>query len=157
VHPETTAKPPWRHAFRFGLATLLFVVLLVSGFLAGVKAGFHRGYSAGQAQREKETPITKVYPVASLVLASSDAPAADADFATVIDLITSSIAQESWDCVGGRGSINGFPASLSLVVNQTPEVHERIAILLKDMERKHGAGDDAFGQRVPAQDSNGDD
>ena len=156
MNPESSARPRWRRVFRFGLGTLLFVVLLVAGFLGGIRAGFQRGYSAGQAQREKETPVPKVYPVASLVLSTPDAPTSDADFDTLIDLITSTIAPESWDCVGGPGSINGFPSSLSLVVTQTPGVHERIVILLKDMEGQHRAVNAAFGRSIPVQDSTSD-
>jgi general secretion pathway protein D len=130
----------------------LFVVLLVAGFLGGIKAGFQRGYSAGQAQRAKETPVARVYPVASLVLPTPDAPPSDADFHTLIDLITSSIEPESWDSVGGPGSIAAFPPSLSLVVTQTPGVHERIAVLVKNMEDRRGATNAASGHAVPAQD-----
>lgn len=157
MNPEETARPRWRRGFRFGLGTLLFVVLLVAGFLGGMKAGFQRGYSAGQAQREKETPVARVYPVAGLVSATPDAPLSQSDFDTLIDLITSSIARESWDTVGGSGSIEGFPASISLVVLQTPEVHERIAILLKEMEGQRGAANVAIGRSVRANDSASDD
>jgi len=157
VNSEETAKPRWRRGFRFGLGTLLFLVLLVAGFLGGMKAGFQRGYSAGQAQREKETPVAKVYPVASLVLPAPDASLSESDFDTLIQLITSSIAPESWDFVGGPGSINGFPDAISLVVLQTPEVHERIAILLRDLEGQRGAAEVASGRSVPAQDSASDD
>jgi len=58
-----------------------------------------------------------------------------ADFDTLIDLITSTIAPQSWDTVGGPGSIEGFPTNLSLVVSQTQEVHEQIADLLDQLRR----------------------
>jgi general secretion pathway protein D len=61
--------------------------------------------------------------------------AAAADFDTLIDLITSTIAPQSWDDVGGPGSIEGFPTNLSLVVAQTQEVHEQIADLLEQLRR----------------------
>lgn len=58
-----------------------------------------------------------------------------ADFDTLIDLITSTIAPQTWDAVGGPGSIEGFPTNLSLVVSQTQEVHEQIADLLDQLRR----------------------
>lgn len=61
--------------------------------------------------------------------------AAMADFDTLIDLITSTIAPTTWDAVGGPGSIEGFPTNLSLVVSQTQEVHEQIADLLDQLRR----------------------
>jgi len=61
--------------------------------------------------------------------------ASQADFDTLIDLITSTIAPTSWDTVGGPGSIEGFPTNLSLVVSQTQDVHEQIADLLDQLRR----------------------
>ncbi|MDP7015807.1 MAG: general secretion pathway protein GspD [Pirellulaceae bacterium] len=61
--------------------------------------------------------------------------AAAADFDTLIELITSTIAPESWDEVGGAGAIESFPTNLSLVVSQTQDVHEQIADLLDQLRR----------------------
>jgi len=58
-----------------------------------------------------------------------------ADFDTLIELITSTIAPQTWDTVGGPGAIDGFPTNLSLVVSQTQEVHEEIADLLDQLRR----------------------
>ena len=60
---------------------------------------------------------------------------ANADFDTLIDLIQATIAPNSWDDVGGEGSIQSFPTNLSLVVSQTQEVHEQIADLLTQLRR----------------------
>ncbi len=60
---------------------------------------------------------------------------AQADFDTLIELITATIAPDTWDDVGGQGSIQGFPTNLSLVVSQTQEVHEQIADLLEQLRR----------------------
>ena len=60
---------------------------------------------------------------------------AQADFDSLIDLITATIAPDTWDDVGGDGSIQGFPTNLSLVVSQTQEVHEQIADLLDQLRR----------------------
>ncbi len=58
-----------------------------------------------------------------------------ADFDTLIDLIVATIAPNTWDDVGGEGSIQGFPTNLSLVVSQTQEVHDQIADLLDQLRR----------------------
>jgi len=58
-----------------------------------------------------------------------------ADFDPIIDLITTTIAPQSWDDVGGPGSISGFDTNLSLVVSQTQEIHEQIADLLEQLRR----------------------
>ena len=60
---------------------------------------------------------------------------AQADFDSLIELITSTIAPQSWDEVGGAGAIQGFDTNLSLVVSQTQEVHEQIADLLDQLRR----------------------
>ncbi len=58
-----------------------------------------------------------------------------ADFDSLIDLITSTIAPQSWDSAGGAGSIAPFQTNLTLVVSQTQEVHEQIADLLNQLRR----------------------
>jgi general secretion pathway protein D len=58
-----------------------------------------------------------------------------ADFDSLIDLITSTIAPDKWDSVGGAGSITQFETNMSIVVRQTQEVHEAIADLLAQLRR----------------------
>ncbi len=58
-----------------------------------------------------------------------------ADFDSLIELITTTIAPESWVDVGGPGSIKEFATNLSLVVSQTQDVHEQIADLLQQLRR----------------------
>ena len=58
-----------------------------------------------------------------------------ADFDSLIDLITSTIAPTSWTESGGTGSIAPFETNLTLVVSQTQEIHEQIADLLKQLRR----------------------
>jgi general secretion pathway protein D len=60
---------------------------------------------------------------------------AQADFDSLIDLITSTVAPTTWDTVGGPGSIAPFATNLSLVVSQTQEVHDQIADLLDQLRR----------------------
>ena len=58
-----------------------------------------------------------------------------ADFDTLIELITTTIEPDSWDEVGGPGTIAEFPTNLSLVISQTQEVHEKISDLLEQLRR----------------------
>lgn len=57
------------------------------------------------------------------------------DFDSLTELITSTIAPQSWAEVGGPGAITGYENNLSLVVSQTQEVHEQIADLLEQLRR----------------------
>ena len=45
-----------------------------------------------------------------------------ADFDSLIELITTTIDPDSWDDVGGPGSIAEFATNLSLVISQTQEI-----------------------------------
>jgi general secretion pathway protein D len=58
-----------------------------------------------------------------------------ADFDSLIELITSTVSPDSWDDVGGPGSIAPFETNLSLVIRQTEEVHEEIVDLLEQLRR----------------------
>jgi general secretion pathway protein D len=60
---------------------------------------------------------------------------AQADFDSLIELITSTVRPTTWDDVGGPGSIAPFETNLSLVVSQTQEVHEELADLLEQLRR----------------------
>jgi len=57
------------------------------------------------------------------------------DFDTLIDLISSTVSPNSWDEVGGSGSLVPFEGNLSLVVQQTEDVHEEIVSLLAQLRR----------------------
>lgn len=59
----------------------------------------------------------------------------NADFDSLIDLITSTVRPTTWDAVGGPGSIAPFETNLSLVISQTQEVHEEIVDLLEQLRR----------------------
>ena len=57
------------------------------------------------------------------------------DFETLINLIESTVAPNSWDDVGGHGSLKSFAGNLSLVITQTQDVHEEIVDLLTQLRR----------------------
>ncbi|HUT88588.1 MAG TPA: M56 family metallopeptidase [Thermoguttaceae bacterium] len=93
----------------------------------------------------------KVYDVADLVVplvgpegvvvgASYNEPvtganAPEADYESLIDLIETTVAPDTWEVVGGPGTIAPLKTNLSLVVNQTQEVHEEIVDLLEQLRR----------------------
>ncbi len=51
--------------------------------------------------------------------------AAASDFGSLIRLINSTVAPETWDEVGGVGSIENFETNLSLVISQRQTMHDR--------------------------------
>lgn len=96
--------------------------------------------------RHNVNTYSRVYYVADLVIPVPSAEGesnADrrfekvpaADFDTLINLITSTIAPDSWEPAGGFANIEPFPTNLSLVISQTEMVHEQIANLLEQLRR----------------------
>ena len=53
----------------------------------------------------------------------------------LIELITETVAPDTWQQVGGRGTIQSFPGGSSLVVRQTEDVHVQIQTLLQSLSR----------------------
>ena len=60
---------------------------------------------------------------------------AQADFDSLIELITTTVKPSTWDEVGGPGSVSEFRNNLSLVISQTQDVHEEIVDLLEQLRR----------------------
>ncbi|WP_417388085.1 hypothetical protein [Gimesia sp.] len=92
-------------------------------------------------------PYVASYPVADLAVpiplagpvpADETASAANTpaiDFESLIDLIQSTVDPDSWETVGGNGSIRPHAASQSLVIRQTSQTHQRIEDLLTRLRR----------------------
>ncbi|MBI1901638.1 MAG: general secretion pathway protein GspD, partial [Planctomycetia bacterium] len=57
------------------------------------------------------------------------------DFDSLIELITTTVAPQTWDDAGGPGSIKEFETNLTLVVSNTRDVHDQIADLLEQLRR----------------------
>ena len=73
---------------------------------------------------------THVYPVADLVVTTQPArPGSDA-VEELRDVVEAVIAPNSWDTVGGPGSVQYFGGAKVVVVSQTPDVHEQVRDLL---------------------------
>ena len=82
---------------------------------------------------------TRVYPVLDLVLSAAPDGKRNqpgmCDYDSLIDVIASTIAPQSWDAVGGPGSIEPFDNAKALVVSQTRDVHRQIENLLDALRR----------------------
>ena len=75
----------------------------------------------------------------------NDGDAALADFDSLIELITSTIAPDTWDEVGGPGVIEPFPTNLSLAISQTQQVHGQIVREFNRLQSGVDSADDPFG------------
>ena len=98
----------------------------------------------------KETLVRQTYLVADLVV---PLPVVELNFVWTQDVteetdknqpsredrlmaeIRRTVQPASWSANGGPGTIQYFPPTMSLVVNQTPTAHRRIAILLARMRQ----------------------
>jgi hypothetical protein len=74
------------------------------------------------AQKAQEELSTKVYPIEDLSVRG--------DSNSLLQILTSTIAPQTWDKAGGPGSISLSPRSDRLVVRQTYQVHRQIRRLL---------------------------
>ncbi|HEV3343755.1 MAG TPA: hypothetical protein VG125_25505 [Pirellulales bacterium] len=87
----------------------------------------------------------KIYDVSDLV---DEGQAGQINLQSLIELITSCIAQTTWDEVGGPGAIKEYrlPRLQTLVISQTREVHQEIASLLSDLRKlgRHAPWRDAI-------------
>jgi tetratricopeptide (TPR) repeat protein len=87
--------------------------------------------------------VCRVYPIADLRNADLEAaagrpgccPGEGTGVDALITLITSSVAPQTWSEAGGPGKIDYFPLGMSLVVHQTPDVHEQLCDLLTALRR----------------------
>lgn len=98
-----------------------------------------------RAKPRPDSIITVTYAVADLIMPFPNPvtvkptnevkplPQAVADYQPLIELITSTIAPESWRENGGECSVTTFPNNLSLVVLQTEKGHAEIAKLFKQL------------------------
>jgi type II secretory pathway component GspD/PulD (secretin) len=57
----------------------------------------------------------------------------------LIQLITNTVNPKSWAAMGGQGTIDYFPMTMTLVINQTPDIQEQVADLLAVLRRLQDA------------------
>ncbi len=58
-----------------------------------------------------------------------------ADFDSLMDLIETTIAPDTWEALGGPSTMSPYRSTLSLVISTTTDVHEQIADLLASLRR----------------------
>lgn len=82
---------------------------------------------------------TRLYPVLDLVALEGnnvdEAARGEHDYDTLIESITTTVEPDSWEEVGGPGTIADFPNSAALVVTQTQEIHEQVEKVLLSLRR----------------------
>src|SRR5262249_27147127 len=91
---------------------------------------------AKPAKADKMVRVT--YPVADLIVPIPGYPCSDKKEtleATFIQVLTNTIARDSWSQPGGPGTIAYFPFGMAIVVNQRQEVHAENARLLAELRR----------------------
>lgn len=106
------------------------------------------------AERKREgnlsTPLeTRVYPVADLVIpipsfVGDGTPingkiqenAAFDGFIKLIKKITTNVTPKDWDVAGGKATIRQFAKTMSLVIKTTPQSHEQIGALLRELRKE---------------------
>lgn len=93
----------------------------------------------------------RVYPVDDLLITPNDPAAQQLNFDRLIEVITSSIDQPSWQFNGGvEGSILGFEGTgvMALVVSHRDDVHEQVTSLLTNLRQaRSSAAQAAQGKR----------
>lgn len=98
--------------------------------------------------REKleEDLVVRVYPVADFFAGSGSGDFVHrVGFQELVETIASTVAPETWDTVGGQGSMRLVPAAGAMAVSQTREVHEGIEHLLYALRAAR------YAQRLSAQ------
>ena len=82
---------------------------------------------------------TRLYPVLDLVAIAGAAPDKAMrevhDYDTLIELITTTVEPDSWDEVGGPGTIAEYPGAGALAISQTTEIHEQVEKVLAALRR----------------------
>ena len=88
-------------------------------------------------QRSQGDLFVANYPVADLVTATeADDPSRRINsLDSLRELIATTVRPDSWDELGGNGSVKPYEGTLSLVVRQTPQVHDEIRDLLAMFRR----------------------
>ncbi len=112
--------------------------------LFGVGVNSDAGVSSGMAINERDfdtagaepTPMPAPAPCAAPCCTLVRTPRTQKTLEDqLIKLIVHMIKPESWDEMGGSGTIDYFPLGKALVINQTPEIQEQVAELLASLRR----------------------
>jgi general secretion pathway protein D len=113
---------------------LAAALLLTAGFLAATAYAQESLVPVPIADQPRL--VLKPYQVADLIIPVGDGKAGKTDEARLIKLIQDTVAPKSWAAMGGRGTIDYFPLTMTLVISQAPDVQEQIADLLAALRRE---------------------
>lgn len=93
--------------------------------------------------------VTRVYDVGKLVAVQDPGGKRWCDFDSLIRVLTSTIEPESWEGVGGPGSLSEleYRGAAVLVIRQTLETHLKIAALLEDLSKVADQAEDVIPTR----------
>lgn len=125
-----------RRTLRFGVGTLLFLMLCLGGYLTGYRLGEDEKQTQAQQVAHNTVIYSQVYDVGDLLSFDPHARAQASDFDDLIFLILTTVASETWVENGGPSAeIRPFPTNKSIVVSNTRAVHDEIADLLEQLRR----------------------
>lgn len=123
-------------------------LLLAALLTLTVLTGSAPGQTPARRSRPKaaaETMVQRMYPVTDLVVPipeySDDGKqkaAKELLHQELMERIKKSVAPESWEELGGQGTMQFFPLGMSLVIRQSPTAHQKIKRLLIALRRKQG-------------------
>jgi hypothetical protein len=112
-----------------------FVACLLAAFSLVLPAAL----AAGPPEECPGRLVTRVYPVADLVVPLDQPCSKRGPVQTqerkLIELLASTVQPRTWSEVGGPGTIDYFPLTMSLIVHQTPDVQEQIQELLTALRK----------------------
>jgi type II secretory pathway component GspD/PulD (secretin) len=92
--------------------------------------------AASAAQAGEGRLVLRTYAVSDLVVTADIESESTTSDAQLIKRITETISPHSWSSKGGRGTIDFYPTTMALVVNQTLEVQDQIVDLLAALRRR---------------------
>lgn len=125
-----------RRRLRFGVGTLLFLMLCLGGYLTGYRWGAHDK----QVKIVMGNVYTQVYDVADLIYLDPKANSKFANFDPLIDTVVSTIDTKIWVENGGpEAEIRPFPTNMPLVISAPQPTHEKIAQLLAELREQGGS------------------
>jgi len=121
------------------LSTSALLAVAWLGFITGLAPAQTPDLTRCPAETSAQGKLRLVkYQVTELVVpvGGSDTAKSATREADLIRTIQDTIAPKSWASHGGRGTIDYFPLTMTLVVNQTVDVQEMIADLLAKLRRE---------------------
>jgi hypothetical protein len=106
--------------------------------------------TAPEVAQSAEFLRTVIYPVADLAVFRDPSSGEQwADYDSLIEIIQNTVATDTWQDVGGAGTIEPFENGRALAISQTDEVHREVAQLLEKL-RSTGGTTAGSGPRIRA-------